>query len=79
MIEMIANDSGNDLEIDRVKPGNAHGDIICDADIEAGRILACAYTPAKGYTGTDEFSYVVKDGSGRTDSAMVYVSVKPAG
>ena len=79
LIEMVANDSGKDLEIDRVKPGNTHGHIICDADIEAGRILSCAYTPAKGYTGKDEFSYVVKDASGKTDSAMVYVSVKPAG
>ncbi len=79
LIEMVANDSGKDLEIDRVKPGNAHGDIICDADIEAGRILSCAYTPAKGYTGEDEFSYLVEDASGRTDSATVYVNVKPAG
>ena len=78
LIEMVANDSGKDLEIDRVKPGNAHGDIICDADIEAGRILSCAYTPEKGFTGKDEFSYVVKDASGKTDSAMVYVTVRPA-
>lgn len=78
MIEMVANDSGKDLEIDRVKPGNTHGDIICDADIEAGRILSCAYTPVKGFTGKEEFPYVVKDASGKTDSAMVYVTVKPA-
>jgi large repetitive protein len=78
MIEMVANDSGRSLEIDRVKPGNAHGDIICDAEIETGKIRSCAYTPTRGFTGTDRFEYTVKDANGKTDTAMVYVEVKPA-
>lgn len=76
-IEMVANDSGRSLEIDKIKPGQARGDIICDAEIETGKIRSCAYTPVKGFTGEDEFSYVVEDASGRTDSATVYVRVKP--
>ena len=78
MIEMVANDSGKDLEIDRVKPGNAHGDIICDADVEAGRMLSCAYTPVEGFVGTDEFEYTAKDVYAKTDDARVVVEVKPA-
>ncbi len=78
LIEMVSNDSGRSLEIDKVQPGQAHGDIICDAEIETGKIRSCAYTPVKGFTGEDQFSYVVKDASGRTDSATVHVKVKPA-
>jgi hypothetical protein len=77
LIEMVANDSGRSLEIDRVKPGQAQGDIICETSADVNRIESCAYTPAKGFTGVDEFSYAVKDASGRTDSATVYVKVKP--
>ncbi len=76
MIEMVANDSGRSLEIDKVQPGQAHGDIICDAEIESGKIRSCAYTPAEGFTGTDEFGYTVRDANWKTDPAMVYVRVK---
>ena len=78
MIEMVANDSGRSLEIDKVQPGQAHGDIICDAEIETGKIRSCAYTPTRGFTGTDRFEYTVKDANGKTDTAMIYVEVKPA-
>jgi hypothetical protein len=77
LIEMVANDSGRSLEIDRMKPGQARGDIICETSADINRIESCAYTPVKGFTGEDQFSYVVKDASGRTDSATVYVKVKP--
>jgi hypothetical protein len=76
-VEMVANDSGDSLEIDRMKPGQAQGDIICEASADINRVESCAYTPVKGFTGEDQFSYVVKDASGRTDSATVYVKVKP--
>jgi hypothetical protein len=69
LIEMVANDSGRSLEIDRMKPGQAQGDIICETSADINRIESCAYAPAKGFTGEDEFSYIVKDASGRTDSA----------
>ena len=78
MIEMIANDTGRDLELDVFKPGKANGDIICEAGIETGKIRSCAYTPVKGFTGMDKFEYTVKDANGKTDSAMVYVRVKHA-
>ena len=78
MIEMIANDTGRDLEIDVFKPGKANGDIICEAGIETGKIRSCAYTPVNGFTGADKFEYTVKDANGKTDSAMVYVRVRPA-
>src|SRR4028119_821684 len=48
LIEMVSNDSGRSLEIDKVQPGRAHGDIICDAEIETGKIRAGAYTPRTG-------------------------------
>jgi outer membrane lipoprotein SlyB len=76
-IKMVANDSGRSLQIDKAV-SSGHGDIICDAEIETGKIRSCAYTPIEGFSGKDEFAYVVKDASGKTDSAMVYVRVKPA-
>ncbi len=78
LIEMVANDTGRDLEIDGFNPGQPNGDIICDAEIETGKIRSCAYTPVEGFFGTDKFEYTVKDADGETDSAMVYVRVKPA-
>ena len=78
LIEMVANDSGRSLEIDKMERRRARGDIICDAEIETGKVRSCAYTPAEGFTGRDEFSYVVEDASGETDSATVHVRVKPA-
>ena len=78
MIEMVANDTGESLQIDGFETGETNGDIICEAEIESGKIQSCAYTPAKGFTGMDEFEYTVKDTSGKTDTAMVYVRVKPA-
>ena len=77
MIEMVSNDTGRDLEIDEIRPMQANGDIICDAEIETGKIRSCAYTPVEGFTGTDEFGYTVRDANGETDPAMVYVRMKP--
>lgn len=78
MIEMVANDTGESVQIDGFKPGGTNGDIICETSSDAGTIQSCAYTPAKGFTGTDKFEYTVKDTNGKTDTAMVYVRVKPA-
>ncbi len=79
MIEMVANDSGESLEIDGFEPGGTNGNIICEAGNGSGKIRSCAYKPTKGFTGTDEFDYTVKDANGKTDTGMVYVRVKPAG
>ena len=78
MIEMVADDTGESLGIDGFEPGQPNGDIICEAEIESGKIQSCAYTPADGFTGTDGFEYTVKDANGKTDPAMVCVRVKPA-
>jgi hypothetical protein len=78
MIEIAANDSGQSLQVDGFTPGETNGDIICEAGIKSGRIQSCAYTPTKGFTGTDKFEYTVKDANGGIDTAMVYVRVKPA-
>ena len=77
LIKMVANDSGRALQIDKAV-SSGHGDIICEAGTETGKIRSCAYTPAKDFIGTDKFEYTVKDTNGKTDSAMVYVRVKPA-
>jgi large repetitive protein len=76
-IEMIANDEGQDVEIGEIKPGNVKGEIVCDADVETGDLLACVYT-VEGFTGTDSFSYEAKDAGGNTDEAEVVVKVEPA-
>ncbi len=65
VIEMVANDTGRDLEIDEIRPMQANGDIICDAEIETGKIRSCAYTPVEGFTSTDEFEYTVRDANGK--------------
>ena len=78
MVAMVANDTGESLEIDGFGRGEPNGDIICEAGIESGRIRSCAYTPAKNFTGTDEFEYTVKDANGKTDKAVVHVRVKAA-
>ncbi len=55
-----------------------NGSIVCGAGTESGRVESCAYTPTRGFTGTDEFEYTLKDANGKTNTAMVYVRVKPA-
>ena len=77
-IEMVAKDAGESLQIDGFEPREANGDLTCEAGIEWGRIQSCAYTPAKGFTGTDEFEYTVKDANGKTEPVTVHVRVKPA-
>ncbi len=79
LIRMVANDTGRDLQIDRINPkNNTKGDIICESEIKSGLVRSCTYKPGKGFTGKDQFPYVVKDKDGRTDEARVLVRVKPA-
>ncbi len=79
MIDMAANDEGQEVEIGTILPGKVRGSVICDADIESGRLLSCEYDPVDGFTGTDKFSYTAKDAGGNTDEAVVVVEVEPAG
>jgi len=78
LVRMVANDAGRNLQIDRFNPKGTKGDIICEADVESGLLRSCTYTPEKGFTGKDEFPYIVKDKDGKTDEAKVVVHVKPA-
>lgn len=78
LVRMVANDTGSELQIDELKGKDSKGDIICEAEIKSGLLKSCSYEAEKGFTGNDEFSYVVKDKNGKTDEAKVIVRVKPA-
>jgi hypothetical protein len=67
---------GNDTDVDGDTPSvssaapGANGSTAVQA---GGEIL---YTPNPGFIGTDSFSYVVDDGNGGTDTAVVTVGVR---
>ena len=48
-----------------------HGVLECDTD------GFCTYTPAIGFSGTDQFTYEVDDGNGGTDTGVVTITVDP--
>ncbi|MCF7889422.1 MAG: cadherin-like domain-containing protein, partial [Victivallales bacterium] len=67
-IDVLANDKGEGLTVNTVtRPG--HG----TAAIENNRVK---YTPASGYTGSDSFTYTVKNAAGLTAVGTVAVTVK---
>ncbi|MFZ7087645.1 Ig-like domain-containing protein [Curtobacterium sp. RRHDQ10] len=66
----LANDIGRTLKVSLVGTP-AHG----TATITANGALV--YTPAKGYSGNDQFTYQVIDITGGTATATVYVGVTP--
>ena len=49
MIEMVADDTGETLQVDGFEPGGVDGDTICEAGIYSGRSQSCASTPAKPF------------------------------
>jgi large repetitive protein len=51
----------------------AHGSVVCPFS------GVCTYTPNAGYFGPDVFWYTITDGQGGFDSAVVNVTVTPAG
>ena len=51
----------------------AHGTVAPNGD---GTFL---YTPNSGYHGSDSFTYLLSDGTGRTDTGMVNITVTPPG
>ncbi|GAB4251164.1 MAG: hypothetical protein Kow00109_26940 [Acidobacteriota bacterium] len=70
LIQVLANDEdvdGDTLEISSLTQP-VHGTAVVQG-------VAVQYTPAAGYTGTDQFSYTVTDGKGGTASALVQVTV----
>lgn len=72
-VAVLANDSdpdGDTLAIASVTPP-AHG----VASVSGTQVL---YTPARGYTGPDAFTYTIADGKGGTATATVSVTVSRA-
>ena len=72
---VLANDSTEpdgtqSLDITAVTQGTAGGTVTISSDGQSVR-----YTPATGYTGTDTFTYTIRDSDGLTDQATVTVTV----
>lgn len=70
-IDVLANDT--DLDNDRLTVISATQGSNGSVTINANGTLT--YTPNKNFCGTDEFSYIVSDGKGATDTARVNVTV----
>ncbi|MGH2558896.1 MAG: Ig-like domain-containing protein, partial [Thermomicrobiales bacterium] len=71
-VDLLANDSGEGIEVSDVSdPTN--GSVVDNGD---GTVT---YTPDDGFTGTDTFPYEITDDDGETDTAMVTITVTPAG
>ncbi|MGQ0463918.1 MAG: Ig-like domain-containing protein [Sporichthyaceae bacterium] len=74
MIPVLPNDTdpdGDALAVVTTGPAS-HGTAAIDSD---GQVR---YTPADGWAGEDQFTYVVNDGNGKTDIATVFVTVRNA-
>ncbi|MEO6296734.1 MAG: Ig-like domain-containing protein, partial [Dokdonella sp.] len=71
-IDVLANDSDPDGDTVSVNSVGvpAHGTAVL-----SGRVVT--YTPAPGFSGTDQFTYVISDGRGGTATATVSISVAP--
>lgn len=66
-ISILSNDIGNGLSILSVGT-TSHGTAV----INGSQVI---YTPVTSYTGTDKFSYIVKDNTGKQATAFVNVTV----
>jgi len=69
---VLGNDTGTGLTLQSAGTP-AHGTVTTSAD------GSFTYTPAKGFSGTDQFTYTAADGSGRTSTSTVTVTVSPTG
>ncbi|PZF57766.1 hypothetical protein DEJ23_06390 [Curtobacterium sp. MCSS17_008] len=69
---VLGNDSGTGLTVQSAGTP-AHGSVTTSAD------GGFTYTPATGFSGTDQFTYTAADGSGRTATSTVTVTVSPTG
>ena len=68
-IDLLANDTGTGLKLKSVYQNTAFGGTTSTNE------SVITYTPAAGFTGTDEFWYEVVDNNGQTNSARVTVEV----
>lgn len=70
-VPVTANDVlGNKPATISLDSGPAHGSATCAT-------VACSYSPAANYTGTDSFTYTLRDADGQTSTATVAVTVTP--
>src|SRR5262249_25048055 len=72
-VAVLANDSdpdGDALSVTAVTQG-AHGAVVVNADDTV------TYTPAAGFSGTDQFTYTISDGNGGSATAAVTITVNP--
>ncbi|MNT63947.1 hypothetical protein D3C72_2018030 [compost metagenome] len=60
---------GDALTVEGVTQG-ANGSVV--VDLVTGNPI---YTPNAGFTGSDSFTYTIRDGRGGTDTATVFVTV----
>jgi hypothetical protein len=70
-IDVLANDSdadGDALSVSAVAQP-AHGTVVINGD------STVRYTPASGFTGSDTFSYTVRDTAGATSTATVSITI----
>ena len=70
LVDVLANDSDPDGDAISLiaAQGAAHGTVA----LQSGRVL---YTPTSGYTGSDTFSYQIRDARGATATGSVSVTV----
>ncbi len=74
-ISVLANDKdedvpyGDSIAILRAA-APAHGKAVIDGDI-------IRYTPNENYNGSDSFSYTISDQDGKTDTALVSITIRP--
>lgn len=70
LVDVLANDSDPDGDAISLiaAQGAAHGAVA----LQAGKVL---YTPSSGYTGSDTFSYQIRDARGATATGTVNVTV----
>ncbi|WP_165901502.1 Ig-like domain-containing protein [Curtobacterium sp. PhB142] len=67
--------TGNDHGATLTVTGHGHGDAVHGAVTKGTEPGSLVYTPKKGFSGTDTFTYTVTDGSGQTTTASVTVLV----
>ena len=71
VVDVLGNDTdedGDELSVES-HTDSTHGTVTCGA--------TCTYSPDPGFSGNDEFAYVVTDGTD-TDTGLVRVHVEPA-
>lgn len=80
---ILANDSGTGIVLASVTgTGPACSGFPCTIATAHGSVVVQAsgtfvYTPANGFSGTDSFSYTIRDSAGRTASATVTLTIAP--